>query len=115
MTTPARQLQDDQERLLHVLEREMAWRPQRTGERHPSLDSMGRDIVIAEWIAKERDALRNTVNDIRVERSMQPLYTDSITRAEERARGHSDYASKLALYCAELCQPDRTPHPMEPR
>lgn len=90
------------EHLLAILTREQALRDQRPGTRSSSMDTLGRDIVTLEWIAAEHNAMRNAVNDLRVERGLKPIYGDVIARVEEAARGHSDYAKKYALGCAAL-------------
>lgn len=91
--------------LLTVLYREMEQRDERPGTRFPSVDSLGRDIVVLEWVAAEHNAMRNAVNELRAERGLEPIQGDVIARAEQGARGHVDYGHKFALRCAELVQP----------
>lgn len=90
------------EHLRTVLVAEQDLRSERRGERFSSLDSLGRDIYTLEWVAKERIAMLNAVNDIRAERGVSLLRLDDIARVEQMASGHSDYTKKFALYCAEL-------------
>ncbi|EPD84161.1 hypothetical protein HMPREF1529_02201 [Microbacterium sp. oral taxon 186 str. F0373] len=42
------------------------------------------------------------VNDIRRSTGADPVTAEQIKNAERPAIGHSDYATKFALYCAEL-------------
>jgi hypothetical protein len=54
------------------------------------------------WVLYERACMRAEVNQARAERGKPPADVDVIERAENHAAGHVDYASKFALYCAEI-------------
>jgi hypothetical protein len=56
----------------------------------------------ANWLAPEIRAMRDAVTSIRAARGLAPLTEDAVYKADLLAAGHSDYASKFALYCAEL-------------
>lgn len=90
------------EHLHALLVSEQALRPHRRGTDTPCLDALGRDIVTLEWIAAEHNAMRNAVNDLRVERGLPVIFGDRIARVEQMAAGHSDYTKKYALYCADI-------------
>lgn len=90
------------ERLRARLIEEQVLRNERRGTRASCVDSLGRDIWTLEWIAAEHDAMRNLVNDLRVERGLPLIDPRHIARAEQMAAGHSDYTKKYALYCADL-------------
>lgn len=55
-----------------------------------------------EWISLERDAVRRTINAIRIERGLGPILLIDVLRAERLAQGHVDYARKYAIYAAEM-------------
>jgi hypothetical protein len=90
------------EHLRAILMTEQALRDQRRGTKAPSIDALGRDIATLEWIAAEHNAMRNAVNDLRVERGLPVIDPMLIARAEQSAAGHVDYTKKYALYCADL-------------
>jgi hypothetical protein len=54
------------------------------------------------WIDAEIDVMHHEVNCDRSKRGLPDLSRDVLSRAERMASGHSDYACKFALYCAEL-------------
>jgi hypothetical protein len=93
---------EDYEHLVAVLRAETGRRRQRPGTRFPSMDTLGRPILISEWMAAEHDAMRHAVNDLRVARGLEPIFGDVIARAEAAAQEHSDYVSRYALGCAAL-------------
>lgn len=56
-----------------------------------------------EWAAYERSVMHEEINRIRTQSGRSPISLDVMwKRAESQAVGHSDYADKFALYCAEL-------------
>jgi uncharacterized protein YkwD len=61
-----------------------------------------------EWVIYERAQLFEAVNQERALRGLPSLTLDDIRRVEYTAEGHIDYASKFALYCAELVLSPRT-------
>lgn len=54
------------------------------------------------WVAFERDTMLTAVNKERSARGFDPVSLQMFMRVEQLAVGHSDYSTKLALYCAEL-------------
>ncbi len=58
------------------------------------------------WIVFERETMRAAVNVERVRRGLPPVDISVIKKVEQIATGHSDYASKFALYAAELAVGD---------
>jgi hypothetical protein len=54
------------------------------------------------WVAWELNRMTALVNRIRVERDLPYVTREQVTRVEQQALGHFDYAEKFALYCAEL-------------
>lgn len=54
------------------------------------------------WLAPEIRAMHDVVTSIRAAHGLPPLNEDAVYKADLLAAGHSDYASKFALYCAEL-------------
>jgi hypothetical protein len=54
------------------------------------------------WIDSERNILYNAVNRERSIKGLQHITLNDFIKKENQAVGHSDYGSKLALYCAEL-------------
>ncbi|KOX10169.1 hypothetical protein [Nocardiopsis sp. NRRL B-16309] len=78
-------LEPMRDRLLRVLHDAMEERPNRT-----------------DWIEYERDQMTAAVNHARFTRGLQAATADDIRTIEDTAVGHSDYAAKLALRCAEL-------------
>jgi hypothetical protein len=50
----------------------------------------------------ELGAMHVAVNVSRMRRQLAPVTLAAIDMADQMASGHSDYASKFALYCAEL-------------
>lgn len=65
-------------------------------------DETGRIEWTVAWVLHERAVMRDTVNRLRAERGLEPASPDDLRRAEGMATGHSDYASKFAIYCADL-------------
>lgn len=63
------------------------------------------------WIEAERHAMHSAVNAERAARSLAPLDLAAVERVENMACGHSDYAHKFALYCAELALGVAEPQP----
>jgi hypothetical protein len=59
-----------------------------------------------QWVQHERAVMHDTVNRIRTRRGMSPADRADVERVEQSARGHSDYALKFALRCADLTLPD---------
>lgn len=64
------------------------------------------DIIDGElaWVLYERDTMHAAVNQACAELGKQPLPVTAVEAVEQQACGHSDYAIKYALYCAELVQ-----------
>ena len=64
------------------------------------------DVIDGElgWVIYERDTMHQAVNQARAEAGKQPLPVTAVEAVEQQACGHSDYAPKYALYCAELAQ-----------
>ena len=58
-------------------------------------------IVGRDWVDREHRAMLGAVNDERKARGISELTLEVLRRIERPALGHSDYASKFALYCAE--------------
>ena len=54
------------------------------------------------WIAHERETMHRETNRLRAELGKDAIELHQVMTVEELARGHIDYASKFALYCAEL-------------
>jgi len=54
------------------------------------------------WVVFERDTMLTAINKERLARGFDPLSLQMFMRVEQLAVGHSDYSTKLALYCAEL-------------
>lgn len=61
-----------------------------------------RTLTEAGWVAFERNTLLGAVNTERVARGLGSVSREMFMRVEQLAVGHSDYSTKLALYCAEL-------------
>lgn len=61
------------------------------------------------WIAYERETMLLAVNQERLARGLEPVTVAQFTKVENLAVGHSDYDTKLSLYCAELALGFRTP------
>lgn len=57
-----------------------------------------------EWVVFERNTMWGAVNAARAEIGLPPVLLTDILRVEQQAVGHSDYAMKYALYCAEFAQ-----------
>lgn len=65
-----------------------------------------------QWLDVEIDVMHHAVNCERSKRELPDIDRATVVRADRMAAGHSDYASKFALYCAELAlsanpSPDR--------
>lgn len=60
------------------------------------------DEHVPEWVLFERSKMVEAVNEERRNRGLSILPVEAIRRQERAAVGHSDYASKYALYCAQL-------------
>lgn len=54
------------------------------------------------YVAFERDVMLKAVNKERSARGMAPVSLQDFMRVEQLAVGHTDYATKFSLYCAEL-------------
>lgn len=54
------------------------------------------------WLDVEVDVMHHAVNVDRSKRGLPDVSRHIVVRHEAMAAGHSDYASKFALYCAEL-------------
>lgn len=61
-----------------------------------------RDTRDTSWVLREHQVMCDAVNVIRLERRRPYVTVEDIARVETGALGHFDYASKFALYCAEL-------------
>lgn len=72
----------------------------------PAVGGRGTEL---EWIAFERDTMLSAVNKERSARSLAPVTIAQFTKVENLAVGHSDYDTKLSLYCAELALGYRKP------
>lgn len=59
------------------------------------------------WVFFEREAMCTEVNRQRSARGLKPVSLLEVLRAERMAVGHSDYASKFCLYCADLAVGER--------
>jgi len=70
----------------------------------PRLDGKGTEPA---WAFYERRLMHETVNLERANRSKKPLDLIEVAKVEQLALGHSDYAQKYALYCAELVLQER--------
>jgi hypothetical protein len=57
---------------------------------------------VAEWIVFERATLAAEINKRREFLGKRPVSCEDVERIEHQAVGHSDYSSKLALYCAQM-------------
>jgi hypothetical protein len=88
-----RDLMNARDKLLAVLEREQALRSTR----------YRLNLNEPEWVIAERKAMFETVNAIRAKHGFPDIDMMDILSVERSATGHSDYSSKFALYCAELC------------
>lgn len=55
-----------------------------------------------EWVVYERTQMLAAVNEELARRGQPAASVDAVLRAENQAAGHSDYARKYALYCAEI-------------
>lgn len=53
-------------------------------------------------VAYERRQMLAAVNQLRAASNLPPATEAAVQRAELQACGHSDYAARYALYCAEL-------------
>jgi len=56
------------------------------------------------WIEAERKVMLTLVNQERQKHGRDPVTLEDVERVERSAVGHSDYAHKFALYCAELAE-----------
>jgi hypothetical protein len=56
------------------------------------------------WIENERKLMLKIVNEARQQHGREPVALTDIERVEQMAVGHSDYAHKFTLYCAELTE-----------
>lgn len=54
------------------------------------------------WVIYEREQMFGAINAERAKMGKEPIELRSYVRAENCAKGHSDYAKKLALYATEL-------------
>lgn len=55
-----------------------------------------------EWIEHERDAITNAANVWALAHGLPTITVAQVEQVEQRAVGHVDYGSKLALYVCEL-------------
>lgn len=58
------------------------------------------------WVVFERETMWAAVNKERDARGLKPVSLLVVQKVEQFATGHSDYASKFALYSAELAVGD---------
>jgi len=63
------------------------------------------------WVDYERQRMFEAVNWERHLRGIPQVTPQQIIRVETQACGHTDYASKYALYCAELALGEDRPEP----
>lgn len=82
-----RDLQDTKQAMLSALESQQCRRSEYAG---------------LDWIDVELDVMHHAVNCERSKHGLPDLDRTVIVRASALAAGHSNYASKFALYCAEL-------------
>lgn len=54
------------------------------------------------WVLHERELMVAAVNSARAERGADVIDRGLVERVERQAEGHTDYAEKFALGCAEL-------------
>lgn len=59
-------------------------------------------FVVPEWVLYERRQLLSAINLERLTRKLEPVMESQVFRVEQMACGHTDYATKYPLYCAEL-------------
>lgn|SRR5512139_1515154 len=59
-----------------------------------------------QWMDVEIDVMHHAVNCERSKRALPDIDRATVVNVERMAAGHSDYASKFALYCAELALSD---------
>jgi hypothetical protein len=55
-----------------------------------------------DWLYVEIDVMHHAVNCDRSKRGLPDIPRSLVVRLEACAAGHTDYASKFGLYCAEL-------------
>lgn len=55
-----------------------------------------------EWVLFERSTMLAAVNAERAVIGLPPVDVTMVRRVERLAEGHTDYATKFPLYCAEL-------------
>lgn len=55
-----------------------------------------------DWIEYEQQQMTDAVNRLRARAAKLPVTQEAVAKVEQLAVGHSDYAEKFALYCAEL-------------
>lgn len=63
------------------------------------LDSLGNKHCA--WVLYERQQLMQEINKDLHQADLPPIHEGEMVRLENMAVGHSDYSSKLALYCSE--------------
>jgi hypothetical protein len=85
---------------LQILTEAAKKRPERQSLVRPPLGST--DDREPQWAAYERQSLFEATNLERSLRGETPLSLQDIIKVERQATGHSDYAAKFALGCAEL-------------
>jgi len=78
--------------MLHTLQEAAKHRDQRPD---PIGDELG-------WVVYEREQMATAINAARTNRGLGPVTLKDVARVEQQACGHVDYASKYALYCAEM-------------
>ena len=60
-----------------------------------------------QWILNERSLMLDRTNMIRASHHLLPVSFIEIYKAENSAKGHSDYTHKFALYCLEYGRGER--------
>lgn len=59
------------------------------------------------WVQFERDLMHEMTNRYRADAGLADVPIEEIAAVEQLAAGHSDYALKFALYCAEIAVGER--------
>jgi hypothetical protein len=73
---------------------------QERSKRNHTITHMGAPELA--WVVYEREQLHKIVNSLRQRLGKDPLPIEQIERVETRAKGHVDYAVKLAIGATEL-------------
>ncbi|MFA5758912.1 MAG: hypothetical protein WC942_06110 [Clostridia bacterium] len=74
----------------------------RAAQKRTQFNKFDKENNTWEWVLYERMSLLDRVNEFRRSNKLPEVGVDNIINAEKKAIGHTDYASKLALYCAEV-------------